>query len=72
MQRKNQFSSNSDKKVNKANNKSIGLMFFNSNVIIEPTNGDKEKTAVVVCDYKEGYCEKTEHMSRERVNFDDF
>jgi hypothetical protein len=47
-------------------------MFFNSNVIIEPTNGDKEKRAVVVCDNKESFGAKTEHMHRERVNFDDF
>ena len=70
MNRQGNFSSNKDKKAKV--NKTIGLMVFNSNVIIEPTNGSKQKTAVVVCDHKEGYCEKTEHMSRERVNFDDF
>lgn len=34
-------------------------MFFNSNVIIEPTNGDKEKRAIVVCDHKESFGAKT-------------
>jgi hypothetical protein len=47
-------------------------MFFNSNVIIEPTSGDKDKKATIICDSKEGFGGKTEHMNRERVNFDDF
>lgn len=44
-------------------------MFFNSNVILEPTTG---KSAVVVCDSRDGFGAKTEKMIRQRVNFDDF
>lgn len=52
--------------------KTIGFIFFNSNVILEPTNGNANKHSVVICDLKEGYGSKTEGMIRERVNFDDF
>lgn len=70
MERQGGFGANKDKK-NKIT-KSVGFIFFNSNVILEPTNGDKQKNAIVVCDTKEGYGGKTENMIRERVNFDDF
>ena len=52
--------------------KTVGFIFFNSNVILEPTNNSPNKQAVVICDLKEGYGSKTDAMIRERVNFDDF
>lgn len=68
MQRQGGFGANKDK--NKKVTKTIGFMFFNSNVILEPSGNGKN--AVVVCDTKESHGGRTEHMSRERVNFDDF
>ena len=52
--------------------KTIGFIFFNSNVIIEPTSCDSDARAIVVCDTKDGYGASTGSMHRERVNFDDF
>lgn len=70
MERQGGFGANKDKK-NKVT-KTIGFMFFNSNVILEPTNSNKEKRPIVICDNKDSYGGKTESMIRERVNFDDF
>jgi len=69
MQRTGGFSGNVKKtKITKT----IGFIFFNSNVILEPTNGSTDKQAVVICDSKESHCENTANMIRERANFDDF
>jgi hypothetical protein len=66
----NRFQTGKDKK--KPATKSIGFMFFNSNVILEPTNGDKNKRIIAVCDQKEMFGFKADNMIDEKVNFDDF
>lgn len=50
--------------------KTIGFIFFHSNVILDPAM--PEKRPIVICDTQSGYAGKTENMIRERVNFDDF
>lgn len=69
MERVGTFNSN----LNKAKiTKTIGFVFFNSNVILEPSNPQESKGRVIICDNQEPSIPRAEGMSRERVNFDDF
>ena len=53
--------------------KNVGFIFFNSNVILEPTNQAQQHNGrVVVCDTHGTFSSRAEGMIRERVNFDDF
>lgn len=68
MERIGGFPSNATKKTKIT--KTIGFVFFHSNVILEPAGPNKPP--IVICDSQDGYSGKTENMVRERVNFDDF
>jgi len=49
MSRQGGFGKGSSVKKTKVD-KTVGFMFFNSNVILDPRNGNPDKQAVVVCD----------------------
>ena len=61
-----------DKDKKNKTTKNIGFIFFNSNVILEPSNAQEKTGRVIVCDTQGTFSSKAEGMSRERVNFDDF
>lgn len=61
-----------DKKSETRSPKTIGFIFFNSNVILEPCNREEKYAKVIVCDTHGTFSSKAQDMSRERVNFDDF
>jgi hypothetical protein len=42
--------------------KTVGFIFFHSNVILEPAHN--EKPPIVICDNQDGYSGKTENMIR--------
>jgi hypothetical protein len=70
MERSSGFNANAKKpKLSKT----IGFIFFHSNVILEPSNQNEEhRGRVIVCDSHGTFSTRTEGMSRERCNFDDF
>lgn len=70
MERVGTFNSNLNKKAKIT--KTIGFVFFNSNVILEPSNPQESKGRVIICDNQGTFSTRAEGMSRERVNFDDF
>jgi hypothetical protein len=70
MERVGGFNSNANKKTKVT--KTIGFVFFHSNVILEPSSQEEHKGRVIICDTHGTFSTKAEGMARERVNFDDF
>jgi hypothetical protein len=60
MERIGGFNSSASKKTKIS--KTVGFIFFHSNVILDPATPDK--CPVVVCDSQGGYAGKTENMTR--------
>lgn len=69
-ERMSNFNAKKDKKDKTS--KTIGFVFFHSNVILEPTTQSEHKGQVIICDSGGTFSTRAEGMSRERTNFDDF